>query len=77
MRSRCNPRHLKGGRNLFCRHYSACLDYVIQNDWPDWTCTCCAYKRSHYDKPIVYHTDTDTFDYHELSPDYHPAAGLR
>ncbi len=76
MQKHCNPRQHKGERNLFCNHYSNCLDYVIRNDWPDWACTRCAYQRNHYDKPVVFHSDTDTFDYHDLSPDFQPADGL-
>ncbi len=76
MRKRCTPHQQKGERNLFCDHYSDCLDYVIQKGWPDWDCTRCVYKRTYYDKPIVFHTDTDTFDYHALSPDFQPIDGL-
>ncbi len=77
MRKRCNPRQQKGERNLFCNHYSNCLDYVIQNNWLDWACTRCVYKRNKQNKPIVFHTGTDTFDLHDLSPDYQSAAGLQ
>ena len=76
MRKRCNPHQQKGERNLFCDHYSNCLDYVIQNGWPVWDCTWCTYKRNQFDKPIVFHTDTDTFDHHDLSPDFQPIDGL-
>ncbi len=66
----CNPYQQKGERNLFCNHYSNCLDYVIQKDWPNWDCTQCVYKRSDYEKPIVINTGGDSFDYHDLSPEF-------
>lgn len=35
----------KGGRNLFCSHYSHCLDYAIKEAWNSWNCTKCDFRK--------------------------------
>ena len=36
---------LKGGkRNIFCPHYSECLDFVIREQWISWGCKDCLHK---------------------------------
>ena len=34
----------KGGRNLFCSHYSHCLNYAIKEAWDSWNCSKCDFK---------------------------------
>jgi hypothetical protein len=36
---------LKGGkRNIFCPHYSECLDFVVREQWISWGCKDCSHR---------------------------------
>lgn len=40
-------------RNVFCRHYSECLDHAIRMDWPGFSCgncECCELDRLEGDR---------------------------
>jgi len=28
-------------RRIYCRHYEACLDYAVEQDWVSWSCAAC------------------------------------
>ncbi len=28
-------------RNLYCRHYDACLDHAVKQGWEGWSCLQC------------------------------------
>ena len=42
---KCKPTESsEGGRNIFCSHYSHCLDHAIKNAWNSWNCAECQFK---------------------------------
>ena len=41
MKEKPNPIEGSGKRNLFCAHYSNCLDHAVMKLWADWDCTRC------------------------------------
>lgn len=43
----------RGERNLFCSHYSNCLDYAIKEGWNSWDCSRCALKYHRVDKEAL------------------------
>jgi hypothetical protein len=38
------PARKGGRRNIFCPHYSECLDLVIQKQWMSWGCRGCRHR---------------------------------
>jgi hypothetical protein len=46
MNTECLPINTKGSRNVFCPHYSDCLDYVITKSWKNWNCNKCEHRQA-------------------------------
>jgi hypothetical protein len=44
MKKRNPTANNEGGRNLFCSHYSDCLDHAITKVWDSWNCAECQFK---------------------------------
>ena len=44
MKQQLNPIHKSGDRNLFCDHYSKCLDHAAKRYWKYWSCYACPHK---------------------------------
>lgn len=36
-----NPFGMRGSREIYCPHYSDCLDVAIKKRWTHWTCSKC------------------------------------
>jgi len=51
MKHKPRPLQKSGDRNLFCTHYSDCLDHAAKRHWKYWSCFNCAYK--HISQPGV------------------------
>ncbi|MBW1739646.1 MAG: hypothetical protein JRJ42_00765 [Deltaproteobacteria bacterium] len=44
MKSRPNPIHKSGTRNVFCPYYEKCLDHAVERRWRYWKCSECPHK---------------------------------
>ena len=58
----------EGGRNLFCSHYSHCLDYAIKKAWDSWNCTRCDFKNKQCEQSAgmpVYSEDIAYYEFGE------------
>lgn len=51
MKQRLNPIHKNGDRNLFCFHYTKCLDHAAKRHWKYWSCYACSHKATR--QPVV------------------------
>ena len=54
MALRGNPVPRPGERDILCRFYGDCLDYVVSSSWQCWSCHLCplmqrSYSHSRYD----------------------------
>lgn len=56
----------EGGRNLFCSHYSHCLDYAIKEAWNSWNCTKCDFKNKRYEQSAAMSVNTEDIAYYEF-----------
>ena len=66
MNPRCNPIHRKGNRNVFCRYYGDCLDYIIEKSWRGWDCSGCRHRSNEGAKPEIRLKATETIYYHGI-----------
>ena len=46
MAPHANPLRNDGERNVFCPHYSGCLDYACKRYWDFWSCEYCAHRKN-------------------------------
>ena len=44
MKHSVNPVHDYGEKNIFCPHYSACLDHAVLKSWDSFMCDECVYR---------------------------------
>ena len=65
MKSELNPSSKRGERNLFCTHYSDCLDHVVSWKWHHWSCGECSNKFIEETRDMV-QTVNDSNIYYEL-----------
>ena len=65
MEAKAKPVCGRGERNVFCPHYSACLDHAVKHSWDYWVCCDCPHKsvqqpvldvQSLVDSSVIYYT---------------------
>ena len=56
----------EGGRNLFCSHYSHCLDYAIDMAWDSWNCSRCDRKKNVSDQTVRMSPYSEDIAYYEF-----------
>ncbi len=61
-----NPSKKGGKRNVWCKHYSPCLDYAIENSWKDWGCGKCKHLSIQHAGIDVVSTNGDAMDQFEI-----------
>jgi len=66
-----NPVCGSGDRNLFCSHYSQCLDLAIGNAWDTWACFECPFQKQVVILDDFPATNREVALYHELPRDFH------
>lgn len=59
-------RNSKGGRNLFCCHYSHCLDYAIKEAWISWNCTKCDFRNNVSPQEAKFQVYSEDIAYYEF-----------
>ena len=62
-----NPSPKRGRRNVFCPHYSECLDLVIRNGWMHWNCSSCDHRFNREAEPEIPLNVKYSVAYYELS----------
>ncbi len=70
-----NPIYKKGERNIFCPHYSNCLDHAIHKSWEFWACFECRHQmdtQSFDDYPF---THSEQVLYHSLPHEIYAKVG--
>ena len=65
MKSKPNPIHKSGTRNVFCPYYEECLDHAVERRWKYWNCTGCPHKLNKISLGYV-RTVTDPNPFYEL-----------
>jgi hypothetical protein len=66
MNPKCNPVRKKGERNVFCPHYSDCLDYAVKKYWNRWNCADCFFRTNEEGRPELQVYHNETVAYYEL-----------
>lgn len=69
-----NPVYGSGDRNLFCSHYSQCLDFAIGKGWDSWACFECPNRKKVVVLDDFPATNRDVALYHELPREFHRRA---
>jgi hypothetical protein len=69
-----NPVPESGYRNLFCVHYSQCLDFAILSAWDTWACSRCTNKKQVQVFDDFPASNRDAALYHELPGEFHKLA---
>ena len=69
-----NPVPGSGYRNLFCAHYSQCLDFAIMRAWESWACSECTHKKQVQIFDNFPAANRDVALYHELPGEFHKLA---
>lgn len=62
-----NPVEKHGKRNVYCPHYSLCLDHAIQKGWQYWDCGACPKKDLRRPLEGTGEATTQAFEYHGLA----------
>jgi hypothetical protein len=70
-----NPVPQSGYRNLFCTHYSHCLDFAIMCAWDSWACSKCTHKKQVQIFDDFPATNRDVVLYHEFPKEFAKLAG--
>lgn len=63
MSLKCKPVCKKGDRNVFCRYYGDCLNYVIKKSWEYWDCGRCLHRLNQEGKPEIQLTVSESIEY--------------
>lgn len=61
-----NPGRKGGRRNIFCPHYSECLDLVIQKQWMSWGCRDCGHRFNESGRAELQSGTENAVPYYEL-----------
>lgn len=67
MEDKISPTPRRGKRNIFCPHYSGCLDMVIRKRWMYWNCTKCEQQSNREAEPEIPLNVNYSIAYYELS----------
>ncbi len=53
MEVQLNPAPRKGKRNVFCPHYSDCLNTAVLRQWSHWNCADCDHRANREAEPEI------------------------
>ncbi|MEW6667959.1 MAG: hypothetical protein AB1512_22335 [Thermodesulfobacteriota bacterium] len=65
--SKPNPAPEQGSRNVYCPHYSECLDKVIKRGWTGWHCHLCGERFNQAAEPELALSVGESFAYYDLA----------
>ena len=62
-----NPVEKDGERNIWCKYYDACLDYVVENFWQRWDCSQCKHLTNQELKIDIHAQENEIVDFYDVT----------